>query len=109
MSIKRFNEYKVNENSVDVTDEEKIEFLEKVTTALADLRTATFDLVYLWSDDSNYDIDLNEYLSGYFPRGWESYDEAQAATWIDASMPGIEAKIKELRGESTDTEGPMPE
>jgi hypothetical protein len=101
MAIKKFNEYnQINEWNDNISNEEKIAFLERTKSNLAAFRKAYFDLAYTWGEDSSNGIDLNEFLSQWYPSGWASYDEMDVAQWIDESTPLLDAEIQKLKGSS---------
>jgi hypothetical protein len=76
---------------------QQIEYLERVSHKLFNLREAVAELSDLWDGDSTYDLDLNEQLEEKFPFS-ESFDEltAKVIAWTNNGEKNIISKKREL-------------
>jgi hypothetical protein len=76
---------------------QQIEYLERGSHKLFNLRKAFAELNGVWNDDSTYDLDLNEQLEENFPFS-ESFDEltAKVIAWTNNGEKNINIKKREL-------------
>lgn len=70
----------------------KKDFLQKVKKAIVKLSDAHSELCELWSNDSNHNVDLNEFLTPDYPFE-PSFDDlnCEVAAWKDTSIEKIDA------------------
>lgn len=80
-----------------IEDWQRVEYLEKVSHKLFNLRKAFAELNEVWGKDSDYEIDLNDGLETFFPFG-ESFDEltAKVIAWTNNGEKNIISKKREL-------------
>lgn len=67
---------------------EKTNYLNKVKKALEVFKNSYDELNTLWSEDHNYDLDLNDFLTDDYPFE-HSFDEINISDWVDNSISDI--------------------
>ena len=86
--IKKFDE--INEQNFTVPTNDKIEFVNKVRSALNEYKDAHNKLSELWYEDHQQDIDLNDYLSEDFPFG-KSFDDCMVSRWVETAKKNLDS------------------
>jgi len=76
---------------------QRLEYLERVSHKLYNLRKAFAELNEVWGKDSDYEIDLNERLEEKFPFN-ESFDEltTKVVAWTNNGEKNINTAKREL-------------
>lgn len=83
--------YKKGDESFDHKEMEK--YLNKVKEDLLKFKEAYDNLTSRWHQDSNYGVDLNEFLTDEYPFNI-SFDELNITDWVESAISNIDSKIR---------------